>query len=177
MRRHITASAAAVALALGLANVAQADEDSGFYAGVGVGQSELDLGGGLDLGDDTAFKVFGGWRFSPTFALELAYLDLGAPNETFAGIDVEAEVTGFAPYLVTSTQFGMVELFARLGFLFYDIELTSSLGSGDDSDEDLVYGLGAGVVLGQAVFRLEYEQADVSEGDASVIWLSGAWRF
>lgn len=175
MRRNITA--VALAIALGFAGVAQADEDAGLYVGVGVGQSEIDLGEGLDLGDDTAFKVFGGWRFSPNFAVELAYLDLGAPNETFAGIDVEAEVTGFAPYIVTGTQFGMVELFARLGYLFYDTELTTSIGSGDDSDEDLVYGLGIGVVVGQAAFRLEYEQADVSEGDATAIWLSGAWRF
>lgn len=182
MRRHITASAAAVALALGLANVAQADEDSGFYAGVGVGQFSLDLEdedvGELDLGDDTALKLFGGWRFNPTFALELAYLDFGAPTEEFDGTEVSTEVTGFAPYVVTTAQFGMVELFAKVGFLFYDFTFEiEDIGEAEESDEDLVYGLGIGVVLGQAALRLEYEKVDVEDTDATAIWATGAWRF
>lgn len=180
MRRNITA--VALAIALGFAGVAQADEDAGLYIGAGVGQFNLEIDEvGFDS-DDTAFKVFGGWRFSPNFAVELAYMDLGAPEETFdvlgTPVDIQTEVTGFAPYIVTGTQFGMVELFAKLGYLFYDFEISSpGVGSESDSDEDLVYGLGLGVVLGQANFRLEYEQVDISDADSTSYWLTGAWRF
>jgi Outer membrane protein beta-barrel domain len=184
MRRHITA--VAVATALGFASVAQADEDSGFYAGVGVGQFNLEIDevglNGEDFdSDDTAFKVFGGWRFSPNFAVELAYLDFGAPEDTFdvlgTPVDLTTEVTGFAPYIVTGTQFGMVELFARLGYVFYDFEISAEGESEEESDEDLAYGLGIGVVLGQAAIRLEYEQVDVADAETTAIWLSGAFRF
>jgi hypothetical protein len=49
----------------------------------------------------------------------------------------------------------------------------------DDSDEDLVYGVGVGLTLFEHLHaRLEYEIIDVSEvDDANAIWLSGAWRF
>ena len=47
------------------------------------------------------------------------------------------------------------------------------------SDEDLVYGFGAGVTFFEHLHaRLEYEKIDADAlDDADAIWLSGAWRF
>lgn len=84
--RSITAT---VTLALALtAGTAIAEEDRGFYLGAGVGQFNLEIDDfeGLTTdtfdADDTSLKIFGGWRFNPYIAAELAYIDFGAPDDT-----------------------------------------------------------------------------------------------
>ena len=186
---------ALVGLSLALASGPALAQDSGFYVGAGVGQfnieidelEDTELGETFD-GDDTSMKIFGGWRFNPYFAVELAYIDYGAPDEDFdfGGGDIvnlETEITGFEPSVVATLPLGIFELFAKVGYVFYDFEVTAS-GDGesvsvDDSDEDLTYGAGAGVVLGDHFnVRLSYEIIDVSDvEDANALWLTGAWRF
>jgi hypothetical protein len=182
-------------LSLALASGPALAQDGGFYLGAGVGQfnlevdelDDVDLGDTFD-GDDTSMKLFGGWRFNPYIAVELAYIDYGAPDEDFdlGGGDVvnlEAEITGFEPSVVATLPLGIFELFAKVGYVFYDFEITASFDgeseSVDDSDEDLTYGVGAGVVLGDHFnARLSYEIVDVADTeDANAIWLTGAWRF
>jgi hypothetical protein len=179
-------SLALVLLTLSMGS-AWADEDRGPYLGAGVGSYTLevdDLGGFRFDDDDTAMKVFGGWRFNPYLALELAYLDLGSPSQDFGGVTVETEFTGFAPYVVGTLPLGIFELFGKIGYYIYDVEATvSAAGFGSESikesDEDLVYGVGIGVVLFERLnARLEYERIDVSDADTSdAFWLTGAWRF
>jgi hypothetical protein len=170
-----------------------ADENKGFYLGAGVGEFSLEVDDIEDItganfdSDDTSLKAFGGWRFNPYFAAELAYIDFGGPEDTLtlAGTPVNAdvEISGIAPYLVGTLPLGIFELFAKVGYYFYDVEVTASGGgvsaSDDMSDEDLVYGAGVGLVLFNHLnARLEYEIVDVSDvEDASALWLTGAWRF
>lgn len=170
----------ALAMLTTAAGAAYADEERGLYLGAGVGQFNVEIDA-LDFdSDDTALRLFGGWRFNPNFALELAYMDLGAPEEDVAGVNVQAEVTGFAPYLVTTAPLGVLEFYAKLGYLFYDVELSAAgFGSADESGEDFVYAIGIGaVLLDHLNIRFEYETIDTSEtDDATAYWLSGAWRF
>jgi opacity protein-like surface antigen len=177
-----------LALLTTAAGVAYADEVKGLYVGAGVGQFNVEI---QDVGlsgedfdsDDTAFRVFGGWRMNPNFAFELAYIDFGAPSEDVSGVDVDIEVTGFAPYLVLTAPVGVLELYTKLGYLFYDAELSASAGglsaSEDTSDEEFVYALGLGLVFFDRLnVRLEYEGIDIQNAeDATAYWLSGAWRF
>ena len=183
---------ALVGLSLALASGPALAQDGGFYVGAGVGQfgieiEDEELGEVFDE-EDTSMKIFGGWRFNPYFAVELAYIDFGAPEQDFdfgGGdvLNVETEVTGFEPSLVATLPLGIFELFAKVGYVFYDFEVTVSADgesiSEDDSDEDLSFGGGVGVVLGEHFsVRASYEMIDVSEADdATAIWLTGAWRF
>jgi OOP family OmpA-OmpF porin len=184
---RFTLLAAAALFASGL-TPAFADNERGLYLGVGVGQfnievDDLDTSNGIDEAfdsDDTVYKVFGGWRFNPFIGVELDYIDLGGPEDTIDTVKVKAEINGFAPYLVGTLPVGPIELFARVGYYFYDVKISGeSLGSVDDSSEDLVYGAGVGLTLFEHLHaRLEYEIIDVSDvDDANAIWLSGAWRF
>lgn len=184
----------AAVLTLGLALVAgpvMAETDpGGLYIGAGVGQFNVEIDDVEDLtdqdfdSDDTSLKLFGGWRFSPFFAAELAYIDFGGPEDTInvLGTDVktEVEISGFAPYLVGTLPLGIFELFAKVGYYFYDVDVSASgLGSESDSNEDLVYGAGFGVVLFDHLnARVEYEIIDISDvDDANAVWITGAWRF
>lgn len=169
--------------------LAQNEENtSGLYLGAGIGQFNVEIDDPEELGetidsfdsDDTSWKIFGGWRFGPFFAVELDWLDLGNPDDTIGNTSVESEITGIAPYLIGTLPLGPVELFARAGYYFYDIEVNAqSVRTVDESDEDFVYGGGVGLTLFDHLHaRLEYEIIDVSRvDDANALWLSGAWRF
>jgi hypothetical protein len=178
-------------LLIGLAGTVRADEEKGFYAGAGVGQFNVKADDIDDIGpivsefdsDSTSFKIFGGYRFSKFFAAELDYIDFGSLDDDIAGSTVDADLNGIAPYLTGTLPLGPVELFAKVGYLFYDLELEiagADITSESGSDEDLIYGVGAGIVLFDHLHTaIEYEIVDVSEtlDDADALWLSAAWRF
>jgi opacity protein-like surface antigen len=179
--------ATAILLALG-STPALAETESGFYVGAGVGRFNVeidDVGDVTDTvgsfdSDDTTFKAFAGWRFNPYVAVELDYLDLGNPEDTIDGRRVNADVNGFAPYLVGTLPVGPVELFAKAGYLFYDVKVdVDDLTVTDDDDQDFVYGGGIGLTFFERLnTRLEYEVIDIGEvDDANALWLSAAWRF
>ena len=88
MKYGITAALALAALAAAAGAQAQ-DNESGFYAGAGVGTFDVEIDDFDDLdptidsydSDDTAWKAFGGWRYNPYLAFELAYVNLGSPDD------------------------------------------------------------------------------------------------
>lgn len=199
MKRAIVA---ATLLALGSGAAMAQDNPSGFYIGGGIGQFNFEstIDGFPDFtdevsdfnfdDDDNAWKVFAGYRFLPWLAAELNYVDFGRTEDTFEsateGGDVFVELSGIQPALVASIPVGPVELFARVGYLFYDIDLRfdpSAPGSDDanaaDSEEAFSYGGGIGVTVFERVpLKIEYEEFDLDGGEeASAYWFTAAWRF
>ncbi len=183
----------AVLASMALVPAAYADNDNGFYAGAGVGRfnAQIDDVNAVDPAiqgwdeDDTAYKVFGGWRFNKMFALEVAYINLGEPSgEVVPGFNLDASVDGFAPYVVATIPLGLFEVYGRLGYYFYDANLGTESGLGgrvvvDEESEDFVYGAGIGLdLLDHINVRLEYERFDLQGlDDTDALWLTGAWRF
>lgn len=192
---------AAVILALGGAcGLAQAADEnpSGFYLGGGVGQFNVQIDDidqtddaieRLD-DDDTAWKAFAGYRFGPFIAVEAAYIDFGTPNSRSSASgssgDFRVDVSGFAPYVIGTVPLGPVELFGKIGYYIYDVDLAVDIDDplapdvdSSRSDEDLLYGGGVGITLFKRLnARLEYERIDSDVlNDADAIWLSGSWRF
>ncbi len=192
MKHGITAVLALAALAA-TANAKAQDNESGFYAGGGVGSFDVEIDDFDDVddtvdrydSDDTAWKAFVGWRANPYLALELAYVNLGSPDDEIApDTRLTVETDGFAPYVVGTIPIGdWFEVFGKAGYYFYDVEarLSSPLGDASESESNETFTWSAG--LGLNVFervnvRLEYEQFDFDEADdASALWLTGAWRF
>lgn len=194
---RVVAAAAVLLLAAGQAS-AQTENESGLYVGGGVGQFNLEIDGldgvdeaidGLDA-DDTAWKVFVGYRLNQYLSFEAAYVDFGSPEDEFTATgssgDYQVQLSGFAPYVVGTIPLGPVELSARVGYYFYDVEtradfddLTQDVFTSDDSGEDLLYGVGVGLTLFERLnARLEYEIIDLEGADDSnAFWLSGSWRF
>jgi hypothetical protein len=181
MDKRIGITAAAL-LALFAASVAGAEE-SGFYVGAGIGKSEVEVDDVDFDGDDTSFKVFAGYAFSPNLALEGAYFDGGTADETFGPAVVEAEVSGFNASVVGSIPLGDVfTLFGRIGFAAYDVDVTGRIGNNtvasiSDSDEDLSYGFGGAFTIGKFQLRAEYESIDASGGSFNTMSLNGLYRF
>jgi len=192
------AGASASCLACSSAFAQSADENaSGFYLGGGVGQFNLKLDD-VDQTDeaieslddsDTAWKAFAGWRMNPYFSLEVAYVDFGNPSDrattaSGSGGDFSASISGFEPSIIGTIPLGPVELFGKIGYLFYDVDASVDLDNGpgfdsSSSEEDLTYGGGVGMTFFQHLnARLEYQRIDSSAvDDADAFWFSGAWRF
>jgi opacity protein-like surface antigen len=180
---------------------ADVDNPDGFYVGGGFGQFNLDIDNfdqaedaaeNIADSDDNSWKVFAGYRINPYFALEAAYIDLGAPGDQFetSGTrgNYRAEIAGFSPAVIGSLPLGPVELFGKVGYYFYDVDLRLDL-DGDDpavdgvdsshSESDFTYGLGVGLTLFEHLHaRVEYEILDLDDApNSNALWLSAAWRF
>ncbi len=184
--------AALIFSGLVLAFDANADNDEGFYAGAGLGQFDVEIDNFDDVvdtaddydTDDTAWKAFGGWRANQWLALELAYVNLGSPeDEVLQDVFVTVETDGFAPYVVGTVPLGFFEVFAKAGYYWYEVDarVRSPLGNASDSESDSTFTWSAGLgltFLERFNVRLEYEQFDFDDvDDAKALWLTGAVRF
>jgi hypothetical protein len=179
--------------------LAQRDDDNragrnleGFYLGGGVGDfsssvdeiDELDDidDAGIDFSDgDNAMKVFAGWHFNRFFAVQADFVDFGESSGFVSpSASGTSDVQGFAPSIVGTLPIGPVELFGRVGMMFYEVDLNLTGGRlVEESGEDLVYSAGIGIdVLDRLNLRLEYERIDIERLDeADAIWLNAAWKF
>jgi hypothetical protein len=197
MNRTLIA-ATLLALSSGAAYAQSPDNDEGFYIGGGVGQFDIEIDGadGIDeaigrLDDsDTAWQAFVGWRLNPYISLQAAYVDYGGPEDDISSSgssgNYRAELSGFAPSVIGTLPLGPVELSAKLGYYFYDLDITADIDDpldpdfdSQDSGEDVFYGVGLGMTFFERLHaKLEYEKIDL-EGvdDSNAFWLNGQWRF
>jgi OOP family OmpA-OmpF porin len=163
---------------------ALADVQPGFYVGAGVGKASVEVDDtGFDA-DDTAFKVFGGYNFNRNFAVELSYIDGGKPDDRFGVGRVEVSIDGFNLSALGRLPVNDVfSVFGKLGYASYDGEVKGRVGnsvvaSGDGSDEDISYGVGASFNVGTAFeVRGEYEAIDISDGSFKLLSVSGVYKF
>jgi opacity protein-like surface antigen len=188
MRRFQLAAICAIA---GLfAGTAQA-ADNGVYIGGSVGQGRTDfdeevLDDFLD-GEDTGFKLIGGFRPLDWLGVELNYVDLGevTQNEDFVELsDFSLKQKGIAGYGVLFYDFTVVDVFAKAGIVQWDADL-SFIGDGElieasEDGTDFAWGVGAQVRFGSLAARLEYERFQVDvEGfsEPEMISLGLTWTF
>jgi len=183
--RLIAAAALALAAGTALAQPDSNDNRKGFYIGAGLGDFSASIdnpqGAEIDLdSDDTALKLFGGWRLSRFFAIQLDYIDFGESSGTSSFLDLRSDTSGFAPNVVGTLPIGFFELFAKAGMMWYDVDLDlDDDPTLSDSGEDPIYGVGVGLTLVERLtLRLEYEIVDLETlDDAEAVWLTAAWRF
>jgi OOP family OmpA-OmpF porin len=194
MNLKIAAILAAVAVAAAAPAAYAQDENAGFYLGGGIGQFNAQIDDIDDVDatvdewdeDDTAYKFFAGYRLNNFLAFELDYINLGEPSGAVVpGVNVDASVDGFAPYVVGTIPLGeWFEVYGRLGYFFYDATVgvedeIDGRAEFDEESEDLVYGAGIGANIGEKLnLRFEYERFDLQGvDDADSLWLTAAWRF
>jgi hypothetical protein len=178
--RHTNILAVAAALFLLVTTPAFA---GGIYIGGGVGSATIEdsasnPGGTAFDESDSAFKIFGGYRFDwlPIVSLsgEVGFRDLGKPN---AGA-VEYKVDGFDYAALAGVGLGPVEVFARLGGMQYDLDKTIGGTKTSFDGSAPVYGVGARFTLFGIGLRAEYETIDIDELDnVEMISISAFYEF
>jgi OOP family OmpA-OmpF porin len=164
----------------------------GFYLGGGIGDFSSSVDeinsfdsvddAGIDFSDgDNAMKVFAGWNFNRFLAVQADYVDFGESSGAVTpSVSGTSDVQGIAPSIVGTIPIGPLELFGRVGMMFYEVDLNLTGGRVvDESGEDLVWSAGLGIdVLDRVNLRLEYEEIDIEQLDeADALWLNVAWKF
>jgi opacity protein-like surface antigen len=144
------------------------------YVGAGVTQARIDnifhTDRSLDL-NNTAWKIYAGFRPIAPFAIEANYMSLG--HETrhfFDGSTAHADAHAFSAFAVGffPVPLPFVDVFAKAGAARWNLSghTDSSLFSLDDHGTDFAWGGGAQAHFGALGLRLEYEQFNVRDADA-----------
>ena len=181
MRIRILALAA---LSLGLATGPALAADNGIYLGGSIGQGGVQFDEaieGLDYdASSTAYKLIIGWRFLDWLAVEGDYVDLGSGDDTLDGERFETDVSGVMASVVGFVPVGPVDLFARVGAIAWDAEVTGPTPefSGSDDGTDLAYGIGAQFRIWSLSLRAEYERFEIEDTDTvDLISVGVTWTF
>jgi len=197
MNLHIKTFVPVVFLAMATVSTPSLAQDTGWYAGVGIGQATYKdacdgiAGPGISCDDtDMAFKILGGYQVNPNFAVEFGYGDLGKTEASFAGLgSATIEASGFEVLAVGIAPINQQwSMYGKLGFFRWDVDLkdgTGLIGSASASGTDLTYGFGVQYRMTKAAaLRIEYQQYNdagdpntTGEGDASVMGVGVTYRF
>ena len=184
MRKTIVA--AALAASFSLLSLPALSADNGIYLGASVGQSGVQYDDNIDgqnLNFDASargFKAIAGWRFIDWLAVEANYVDLGSGDDNVQGERIESDVNGVSLSAVGFVPLGPVDLFARVGAINWNADLTApGLGvSASDDGTDLTYGVGAQFRVWSLSIRGEYEIFDISDADTVDMFSIGVtWTF
>jgi hypothetical protein len=168
-----------------------ADDDNagGLYLGIGLGDFSTGVDDSSDVdeanldfeSDESAQKIFAGWRFNRFVALQIDRVDFAQSVDARDALNVFAtRAEGFAPSVVGTLPLGPLELFARGGILWYDLTIDRNDTSlADDSNRDPIFGAGIGFNFARRLnLRAEYEVVEIDGlDDPNAVWLTAAWRF
>jgi opacity protein-like surface antigen len=154
---------------------------AGAYVGASVGQSDASSAGVGE--DETSWKIVGGYTFMKFVGVEGSYRNMGSTDVTFGSTSVGLDVSSMDVFGVGILPIGRtVELFAKAGFAFIDLEASVSdpnFGSmsATDSENEIAYGVGANFKVGSKVaIRAEYEGFNTTE-NIDMVSMGAVFRF
>ncbi|MFN2645154.1 MAG: outer membrane beta-barrel protein [Burkholderiales bacterium] len=175
---------AAATLAVPAAAQMRSPSLSSAYIGGSIGQSKFKADcGPLDCDkEDTSFRLFGGYQFTPNIAAELGYASLGKLKVN--GIDGDIEATAWD--LSAVGMFPIVDklsILGRLGVARVEGKASGAFGSESDTKNGVTFGLGAQYDFTRNLgLRAEWQRYKVdagSAGDADLdnLNIGVLWRF
>jgi outer membrane immunogenic protein len=167
---------------------AWAGGDTGFYLGGGVGQSTIKVdsrsGGNQFKYDDTdsAYKAIVGYNFGIIPLIDLAvegsYVDFGKIDKSTPFGPSDANASGFDVFGVGALTFGPLGVFAKVGQINWDSDVTFAGVKYSNSGTDSAWGVGARFQLSSFTIRGEYEKFNVSDlNDLSMFSVSALYTF
>ncbi|EPC04565.1 hypothetical protein L861_04375 [Litchfieldella anticariensis FP35 = DSM 16096] len=198
VRTLFVASLASTSLLVVSSALADSSEDRGLYLGVGTGFSSLendreDVDDFVESGgrnyelddDDNVWKGFAGYQFTPYFATEAFYTDLGRTElrgNDIANTNLESDAYGVS--VVGQLPFtSWFTAFAKAGMAHWKTDVDGNLGDAsldlqDNDGTDPVYGVGAQLNFDPLLIRTEYERYDFdSDYKIDTFSASVGWRF
>ena len=151
---------------------------AGAYVGASIGQSDSTVsGGGLSVdGDDTSWKVMGGYTFMKFLGVEGSYRNLGGIDTVIGTTSFTTDASSMDVFGVGFLSLGKVDLFAKLGLSRLEVDATINDPlfpvplSVSANDNEMAYGLGADIGFGKLAVRVEYEDLGVSMFSAGALF-------
>jgi hypothetical protein len=136
--------------------------------------------------DDTdglyfAGRALAGWRFNRLVAVRIERVDFESSGDARDALNVlSTQVEGFAPSVVGTVPLGPLEVFARAGVFWYDVEIErNEMSFATSRDRDTIFGAGVGVTIAEGLnLRAEYEVVEIDGLESpNAVWVRAAWRF
>jgi OOP family OmpA-OmpF porin len=160
--------------ALALALMTPAALAEGFSVGASVGSSKITVDdSGIDFdGSDVGWKVFGKYMFNDNWGVEVGFVDLGNPDDTILGVDIDVEADGIDAFFIGSFPASeSFDLFGKVGYLSWDAEISSpGIPSESDDGSDLAFGIGGAFHTSDQFSILgEWEWFDIEDSDS--VWM------
>lgn len=166
------------------------DANTGGYAGVTLGESNLDIDAGelahstslLTQGRPFSFEVVGGYRPLPFWSAEVAYLSLGRASAGKNYTQMQGYMLSALVYLPTP----YINLYGRLGALDWHAYGRGSFAAGAPAPIPFhrrglsaAYGVGGTTNgRGNLNFRLEWDKLAISESRrADLVTVGFIWSF
>lgn len=183
-----------------------------FYIGMTAGQTNYNNASGMDK--PTAYEIYGGYQFHKHYAFEAGYHDFGDVEASSVGFDstIDSSTTPVTtllyPYNLNRSIDGRslsaalkliipasekLELYAKLGFHYWDIEKTvegvktirqraglpiNYKSDTDDKDAELMYGIGFDFeVVRNFNLGLRYTAFQVDSDEMSTYGLNANYKF
>ena len=144
----------------------------GFSAGASIGSSKIESSDDIFDGSDMGFKVFGKYMFNDNWGVEVGYVDLGNPDDTILGVDIDVGADGIDAFFIGSFPASeSFDLFGKVGYLAWDAEISSpGIPSESDDGSDLALGIGGAFHTSDKFSILgEWEGFDIEDSDA--VWM------
>lgn len=170
----VNASRCCTALLISLMwTTAASAKDEGIYVGASLGAATVQHNGPIyddgrfEIDDsDYAYKILGGYQFSPLFAMEGSYRDMGSVSSRLA----ETSSRGFDLTAIAGIPLGPLRAFGRIGGTYWesDTHIRQERTGLDDDGFGFIAGVGAEFELGSLGLRAEVEYLDV---------LDDAWMY
>ena len=158
-----------------------AAEDSGWFLGAAIGQSDVDISA---YDESTTYKLVTGYDFNKNWALGVEYIDMGDFDiNGFPGVSADVEIDGFNFFGMFSIPVSdSFDLFAKAGAFHWEGDASISGGglsiSLDDDGTDFSWGVGAALnASDSASLFLEYQRFDVDGDDIDTITAGLLFRF
>lgn len=177
MKRILAACAALVSLG------AYAQQPSGPYLGAALGSADISI----DVDEDATYKtdkftwgVNLGWQITPYFGVEASYLKPSTIKEVIGSDSVSGKLSGITASLIGTLPLNeRWSVHARLGGIVakekYSATISGLSYSYSDDTAELLYGVGAGVIVEGAKLRLDYQRAEFDYGKVGLLSLGINW--
>lgn len=144
---------------------------AGAYVGASVGQADTGVsGGGLSVdGDDTGWKLLGGYTFMKFVGVEASYRNLGGISETIGTTSFDTDASSMEVFGVGFLPLGKIDLFAKVGYARVEVDATITDPlfpvplTVSASDNEIAYGAGLNWGFGRMAIRVEYEAFDTAD--------------
>jgi len=159
-----------------------------FFVGGSIGQSSvetnvLDIDTSIDFsGEDTGYKLFGGYALGRHLTFEVAVFDLGTVSDSVFGFDVSSEVYGADAAMTAGVNlFKVANAYIKGGFAWWDVKAQFDSGGPmrfRDTGTDVMWGVGVRFNVGPIFIRGEYEVFELENADeVSLASIGVAYRF
>jgi len=186
---RIRISSAALLMLVATTGVARADDLVGFYAGGGIGQSNVKDGTIGFNEHDFGWQLTAGLRPIRVFGVELDYMDLGKPSSNIGQLHVATEARAAAAFamLYLPLPERTFDVYGKAGVARIQNSVSASgecvsfnscqLLDFSSSGSQFAWGVGGQVNWNNWSFRLEYEGFNATGGSQALINVGVLYTF